>query len=35
MLLLPDDEDFVKTVEAMELPEVRFVYEKREERLNE
>jgi hypothetical protein len=35
MLLLPDDEDFVKDVEAMSLPEVRFVYEKREERLNE
>jgi hypothetical protein len=28
MLLLPDDEDFVKDVEAMELPEVRLVYEK-------
>ena len=35
MLLLPDDEDFVKDVEAMSLPEVRLVYEKREERLNE
>ena len=35
MLLLPDDEDFVKGVEAMSLPEVRLVYEKREERLNE
>ena len=28
MLLLSDDEDFVKDVEAMSLPEVRLVYEK-------
>jgi hypothetical protein len=36
LLLLPDDDDaFAKEIEAMGLPEVKLVYEKREERLNE
>ena len=35
LLLLPEDEDLAKAIKSMELPEVRLVYEKREERLNE
>ncbi len=35
LLLLPDDDAFAKDVEAMALPEVKLVYEKRKERLNE
>jgi hypothetical protein len=35
LLLLPDDEAFAKDVAALQLPEVRLVYEIREERLNE
>ena len=35
VLLLPDDEAFAETIEKMNLPEVKIVYEKRKERLNE
>ena len=35
VLLLPDDEAFAETIENMNLPEVKIVYEKRKERLNE
>ena len=35
LLLLPDDEAFAEMIEEMDLPDVRIVYEKRKERLNE
>ena len=35
VLLLPDDDAFAEIIEKMNLPEVKIVYEKRKERLNE